>query len=110
MSIKNSNQCNHFWKLNELNNNFVCQLCNDISPVEKLIFKRMNWIKCSDRMPDHLDLVLIYDPNYPESVAAEYDHKNRRWFENTGTACGCCQANINPICWLPMPEPPKDDL
>ena len=66
----------------------------------------MNWIKCSDRMPDlNVYVVILGNENknniYRNIRVAYLDH---RWGNFVGVDNGIYDAKY----WMPLPSPPED--
>ena len=66
----------------------------------------MNWIKCSDRLPEDEQYYLIKDKE-EGLLIGHYIADIESWSEK-GTGCGCCCSSITITHWQPLPEPPKD--
>lgn len=71
-------------------------------------FRDRNWIKCSERLPEVGDKVLVRIPvcNYFNIENAEYKGDGRflcAWFSTRGKGCAYDVTH-----WQPLPEPPKD--
>lgn len=64
----------------------------------------MNWIKCSDQMPDIEQEVLCID-DFGNYEAAVY---TTGWFNNQIPFFAVTSGVFNPTHWQPLPEPPKE--
>ena len=71
----------------------------------------MTWIKCSSRMPEDDDSVLVYSRKFETFSIAFHMGKNRvmkeGWYviEENGYA-----GNIRHVThWMPLPEPPEEE-
>jgi hypothetical protein len=64
--------------------------------------KQMNWIKCSERMPEPDSIVLVFT-RYNSCIVAAYDHEKNYWL-NSETG-----EKILKIVewWQQLPEAPK---
>lgn len=71
------------------------------------------WIACIERMPPEGEVVLIFDPRWPEVpywVAVQYDSVDR-----DGNVIGAAwnepgsyhSLNVEPTHWMPLPELPQ---
>ena len=72
----------------------------------------MNWIKCTDRMPQKGEGLVVIFPDRDEVNVAVYAGK--RWSCIDGCAgygdnecTGDCL--LNPTHWMPLPEPPTEN-
>lgn len=59
------------------------------------------WIKCSERMPEHLDDVLVTDGDSIEMKWWDGDDWDS-WAERNSNIC-----NDDVTHWMPLPEPPE---
>lgn len=81
------------------------------SPVKNAYFKLrpiMEWIKCSERLPENDRDVLIYNPKDGIGIG-EFDadvvsNSNSGWESYYDWA-----PYMSPIFWMPLPKPPKED-
>ncbi len=68
----------------------------------------MEWIKCSDRLPELYEAVLFWDNYYKGIHVGSYgegDDEDFIWAGEEGI------YDLDDIShWMPLPEPPDDDL
>lgn len=65
----------------------------------------MEWIKCSERMPETGDDVLVYCPDTNEQfVAVTWDGSTDFQYARYETVNIVCE----PTHWMPLPEPPSE--
>lgn len=78
----------------------------------------MEWIKCSERLPNDDEDVLIYDYRdgigigfYEYSNVSGYYEKDGSFFiTNSGWEVSYDWArHMDPTHWMPLPKPPKED-
>lgn len=80
----------------------------------------MNWIKCTDRLPDTTGgsskNCLVIDKSGDCYVACLVFLKaggnrkeDRTYWSEQSTGCGCCGEDIEPIYWMPLPPPPENE-
>ena len=87
----------------------VCYLIDEIiESVKREPDDDNKWIKCSEKMPQPMRQVLLYDERFKE-CAAGYYNKNYNAIQ-----VGCALLGINDeyerfTHWMPIPEPPKED-
>ncbi len=88
-----------------------------VPSTENIIDLRSKWIKCSDRLPEDDNDVLVY--NYKDGISlGEFDSDSvRGYFEEDGayfiTNSGwetqySWSPHMNPTHWMPLPSEPKD--
>lgn len=58
------------------------------------------WIKCSERMPEELEDVLVTDGRVIEIMYRRFD----TWYETSREAGGIYGKVTH---WMPLPEPPE---
>ena len=75
----------------------------------------MNWIKCSERLPEINKWVLVYASGEPDektittSCFLTIDIRDRPIWNLLSSGCGCCDSDLTNVThWMPLPEPPKD--
>jgi len=78
----------------------------------------MNWIKCSERLPENDDDVLVYNPKDGISTGFFESSNVRGYFEDNGdyflTDSGW-ESNyswapyMSPTYWMPLPLPPTEE-
>ena len=75
----------------------------------------MEWVKCSDRLPEKGEYVLAYGhypindwyPN-PRYETAICEAKEGNEWPLFSSGCGCCDGSLFVSYWQPLPEPPKE--
>ncbi len=73
----------------------------------------MNWIPCSERMPEDYDLVVFYTPAADDvpSVPCVGRRHDETWFDLLDTD-QCCEPHSYNDCevshWMPLPGPPVE--
>jgi len=65
-------------------------------------FKQSEWISVEERLPEHLEKVLVYDEmgNMNTAIFLHYDNGNVDW-------CTSVRLNRQVTHWMPLPEAPK---
>jgi len=64
-----------------------------------------NWIRCSERMPEICDDVLVRVINPSETLMAYLSHSGNFCYDRDGEGEEItCEATH----WMPLPEPPKE--
>lgn len=72
----------------------------------------MEWIRVNDRYPKQGQLVLCYSSDFRIFTAiysrekTNYEPYFRHWWDH-GYCCG--REPEDPIYWMPLPEPPKEN-
>lgn len=89
--------------------------------VEALEKQEPGWISVKDRLPDESEgrVLICYPDTFPHNQKEPfpnarhnrrvstgcYDHYTARWYH--GDMCGI--GGDDPIAWMPLPEPPKEE-
>jgi hypothetical protein len=63
----------------------------------------MNWIKIEDKLPKRGENILMYLIGYKVTLGRRYE----RWQESESSSW---YDNERVSHWMPLPEPPKDEL
>jgi Protein of unknown function (DUF551) len=72
----------------------------ETSPVRFMTFLS-EWIKCSDRLPEHDDFVLFWDNGFYIGWLKRTDRNSKFvWLDEEWT-------HHNPTHWMPLPSPPE---
>lgn len=75
----------------------------DVEADADRIVEALTWIKCSDRLPNPNDSVLIYysEDHHPLERCVVAYHTGRYWIPP------CSWMGTNPTYWRPLPPTPK---
>lgn len=65
----------------------------------------MDWIKCSERMPEYAISVIVYDKEYDVVDLASYYNSGWSWDDIDD---GLSDDPCNVTHWQPLPKPPKE--
>lgn len=65
------------------------------------------WISVKDRMPDKDSTVLIYTEAHDTYMAKIYKDGEAWPISNS---CGCCGTEEKFTHWMPLPQPPKEEV
>lgn len=70
----------------------------------------MEWISVSDRLPERKQDVLMYFDTGNMAVGFWYDGDETITFWSAYTDDGWyADCDCEPLYWMPLPEPPKED-
>lgn len=65
-----------------------------------------NWIKCSERMPLHKDIILVVDDGY---FVCEAQYRDGDFYCAVRGTCEFFETVCRDVThWQPLPEPPND--
>lgn len=68
----------------------------------------MEWIKCSERLPEEGEYVIVYDGNLDLDNKAFYEIAAYRTFNNRSVFVSGPYSLQNIKFWMPLPLPPKE--
>lgn len=64
------------------------------------------WIKCSERMPDHMQDVLFYNLEITNKL--KLDTMSYGFYGAKGFTSYISGGTVTDTHWMPLPEPPKE--
>lgn len=85
----------------------LSERCREQEADIKELLKEREWISAKDRLPKYEQDVLVYLINGEETRIVPCNYANGVWYD---CIMNCVAVPEHITHWMPLPEPPKEDV